>query len=66
MKAGEIQALKDLVDKILPAVEQAEVDRLPAAYRGIVSVVVAALGPSIQAKLDEVISTLPVDPPSAA
>ncbi len=62
MKAAEIQILKDLVDVELPKVEAAEIARLPAAYAGIVSVVVAALGPKIQEALDAEIAKIPVDP----
>lgn len=62
MKAAEIQVLKDLVDKVLPEIEAAEIQRLPLAYQSIVTVIVGAIGPQIQAKLDELIAKLPVDP----
>lgn len=61
MKAGEIQVLKDLVDVELPKIEAAEISRLPAEYAGIVSLVVSALAPKIQAALDAKIAEIPVD-----
>lgn len=61
MKAAEIQVLKDLVDVELPKIEAAEISRLPVQYAGIVSIVVAALGPKIQAALDAKIAQIPVD-----
>lgn len=66
MKAGEIQALKDLVDKVLPEVELAECERLPLAYQGVAKAIVGALGPALQAALDAKIAAIPVDPPPAA
>jgi hypothetical protein len=62
VKAGEIQVLKDLVDKELPLIEQAECERLPAAYQGVVKLVIAALQPKIQEALDAKIAQIPVDP----
>lgn len=62
MKPAEIQVLKDLVDVELPKIEQAEISRLPPQYAGIVSLVVAALGPKIQAALDAKVAAIPVDP----
>ena len=52
MNAAEIQVLKDLVDKILPEIEAAEIARLPAAYQPMASALVAALGPVLQQALD--------------
>lgn len=62
MKAGEIQVLKDLVDKELPLIEQAECERLPSAYQPLVKAVIAALQPAVQAALDAKIAKIPVDP----
>lgn len=62
MKASEIQVLKDLVDQILPALETAEIGRLPAPYQPIVKALMGALGPALQAELDKKIAELPVDP----
>jgi len=64
VKAAEIQILKDLVDQELPKLEAAEIARLPAEYGAIVSVVMSALGPKIQAALDAKIAEIPVDPAS--
>lgn len=61
MKAQEIQVLKDLVDVELPKIEQAECDRLPLPYRGVVKAIMAALGPQLQKALDEKIDEIPVD-----
>ncbi len=58
MNAQEIQALKDLVDKVLPELEAAEVARLPAAYQPLASALVAALGPALQAALDAKIAAI--------
>jgi hypothetical protein len=62
MKAGEIQALKDLVDKILPEVELAECERLPVAYQTVAKSILGAIGPALQAALDGQIAKIPVDP----
>ncbi len=62
MKAGEIQALKDLVDKILPEVELAECERLPIAYQAVAKAIMGALGPAIQLALDAQIAKLVPDP----
>jgi hypothetical protein len=64
MKSAEIQILKDLVDQELPKLEAAEIARLPAEYGAIVSVIMSALGPRLQAALDAKIAEIPVDPAS--
>jgi hypothetical protein len=61
-KQGEIDALRKLVDEVLPLVEQAECERLPVAYQGLAKGIVAALGPALHAQLDAMVAKIPVDP----
>lgn len=61
MKAGEIQVLKDLVDKELPLLEQAECERLPAAYQPLAKAMVSAIHQKLQEALDAKIAAIPID-----
>ncbi len=62
MKAAEIQVLKDIVDKELPILLVAEVERLPAAYQSVINAILPIVSPLLIAALDAKIAALVPDP----
>lgn len=63
MKAGEIQVIKDFVDKDLMVLIAAEAERLPLAYQPAVKGILAAMVPSIIAFLDGKLSAIVPEAP---
>lgn len=57
-KAAVKALLKEIVDKDLPAIEAAEVAKLPAGYGPVVNVVFASAYPSLAKLLDAKIDSI--------
>ncbi len=64
MLPEEIKILKDIVDRDLPLLLQAEVQRLPVAYQDLVKGILPIISPLLVSAIDSQLAKLQ-DPPVA-